>query len=506
MSYQRFCLGRLRKDFLFLFKISFLFSFLLSFQSKLSAQTNYLMSLENGTQVNNNTFEFDVFIKSTGSGFTLTSYQCAFTFNAANNGGTLSFSYLSGSSQLTNIPSIAVGINQTDGGKELTFASNAGSDNISTTAKKVGRFRLQNSSAYTSTLFEITWNFQGVINTILTGSNFINITNPANHVNLVVNNDTTPPTLLSASASNSSTVILNFSEQITQTTAANSSNYSVNNGITVSSASLSSDGKTVTLTTSSHTAGLTYVVTANNIKDPAGNLISPTANSAQYLFEDSGNLRINVKIFLQGPYSNGVMKKSLNDSSFIPLNQPYNNSPWNFAGSENVQNIPPGVVDWVLIELRSGTASATIQTKRAAFIRTDGTLVDLDGTSKVKIEGVAQGSYYVVVRHRNHLAVMSATKITLSSDPSLYDFSTAANKAYGSAAQKNLGDGKYGLYSGDGNANGTINNSDANSVWKQENGKMGYYAGDFDMNCGVNIVDKNSYWEINSGKSTKVPN
>ena len=62
------------------------------------------------------------------------------------------------------------------------------------------------------------------------------------------------------------------------------------------------------------------------------------------------------------------------------------------------------------------------------------------------------------------------------------------------------------MYTGDGNSNGNINNSDANSVWKLQNGKLGYYDGDFDMNGGVNIVDKNEYLKKNQNTSSNVPN
>jgi hypothetical protein len=463
------------------------------------------MSLENGTQVSSNAFEFDVFIKSTETSFTLTAYQCAFTFNVASNGGTLTFSYLSSSSQLTNFPLYAIGIYQLDGVRELTFASSVGSDNISSTSKKVGRFRLQNTAAFSSPLFEITWNFQGVINTLVTSNNLVNITNSFNHANLSISSDTTPPSLLEASASNSETVVLNFTEQLSASSSNNISNYSINNGIDVTNVALSSSGTLVTLTTSPHTATLTYTVSVNNVKDLAGNLISSSANSAQYLYGNSEALRINVKVFLQGPYSNGSLKKSLNSLGFIPAIQPYNSSPWNYAGLETVHSIPEDVVDWVLIELRSETSGSTTLATRTAFIKSDGSIVDLDGTSKVKIKGVNAGSYYVVIRHRNHLSVMSASKAVLSSDPPLYDFTTASNKAYG-GQQIKLSQGVYGIYSGDGNGNGTINKSDENSVWKQQSGLMGYYGGDFDLNGGVNIDDKNIYYKPNGQKSTDVPN
>ena len=59
-----------------------------------------------------------------------------------------------------------------------------------------------------------------------------------------------------------------------------------------------------------------------------------------------------VKAFLEGPF-NGIDMNSYPDYSVFPLTQPFNNSPWNYDGLENLTTIPNNsVVDWVLIELR----------------------------------------------------------------------------------------------------------------------------------------------------------
>jgi hypothetical protein len=151
----------------------------------LKSQVPYEMYLQNEVLVNQNTFEFDVFIKSRSAPFELTSYQCAFGFQkTVANGGILSFSYITGSSGLSNIPSAGIGIKSDFNNDELTFASMPGSDNITVTSVKVGRFRLQNTNQFgTSTpkIINITWNFSGYISTILTGSGFTEITVPLNH-------------------------------------------------------------------------------------------------------------------------------------------------------------------------------------------------------------------------------------------------------------------------------------------------------------------------------------
>ena len=146
----------------------------------------YEITIDNAELVNQNTFEFDICIKSISSPFELTSYQCALTYYPKiTNGGTLSFSYITGTSDINSIPNYGVGINITDGNGKLTLASMPGNDIIDTVQKRIGRFRLENTSAfgeYLRDIISLEWNFEGFITTILIGSNFVNITNPSGHI------------------------------------------------------------------------------------------------------------------------------------------------------------------------------------------------------------------------------------------------------------------------------------------------------------------------------------
>ncbi|UCH66419.1 MAG: Ig-like domain-containing protein [Ignavibacterium sp.] len=97
--------------------------------------------------------------------------------------------------------------------------------------------------------------------------------------------DVTSPKLQGALINNPIQVALSFSESLDSQSAQNESNYSIDNGINVLSASLSSNNRDVTLTTSEHSPNQQYTVTVINVKDLAGNTISSQANSAQYLLE-----------------------------------------------------------------------------------------------------------------------------------------------------------------------------------------------------------------------------
>ncbi|GAB4371559.1 MAG: hypothetical protein Kow0042_14370 [Calditrichia bacterium] len=155
----------------------------------------------------------------------------------------------------------------------------------------------------------------------------------------------------------------------------------------------------------------------------------------------------NLKLFLEGPYSTSAhsMSTALKDNGYLPLSQPYSASPWSYSGSESVSSIPDDVVDWVLVELRSDLTT-TVGT-RAGFVKSDGTVVDLDGSSALKFESLSAGNYYVVVHHRNHFSIMSATMESISSSSSIYDFTTNSSQYYGGDA-KQLETGVWGMYGG----------------------------------------------------------
>jgi hypothetical protein len=124
--------------------------------------------------------------------------------------------------------------------------------------------------------------------------------------------------------------------------------------------------------------------------------------------------KLNLKVFLEGAYTGtSNMLTTLNSAGKIPQNQPFNQSPWSFSGTEYVSIIPSGVVDWVLVSLRTGTSASTTVAQRAGFVKSDGTIVDLDGTSPLAFV-VDSGYYYVVVEHRNHLPIMSSIKINIT--------------------------------------------------------------------------------------------
>lgn len=205
-------------------------------------------------------------------------------------------------------------------------------------------------------------------------------------------------------------------------------------------------------------------------------------------------LLADLKVFLEGPYSGGSMSTTLNTSGYLPLDQPFNSAPWNYTGTESVAGIPAGVVDWVLVQIRSD--ETTEQATRAAFLKSDGMIVDLNGTSPITFD-VPDNNYYMVIYHRNHLAIMSAAQVGLNeaSTEAPYDFTTGQAQAYGTNPMKDLGGGAaFGMFTGDANSDGQITSTDFNTFNPAaRNAEIGYHIADWNLDGQVTSTDFNLF-------------
>ncbi len=143
---------------------------------------DYKMSLSHARKINNNVFEFDVFIKTSGKKFVLENYQCAFNFGKNLPGNTIQFDYIANSSELQNSPVLSAALTNEEGKNLLVFASHpSGSDTIQENEIRIGRFKVKTINPSGDSILSVSWNFEGDINTIISASS-MNITNPANHL------------------------------------------------------------------------------------------------------------------------------------------------------------------------------------------------------------------------------------------------------------------------------------------------------------------------------------
>ena len=223
-------------------------------------------------------------------------------------------------------------------------------------------------------------------------------------------------------------------------------------------------------------------------RDVANKWVNTTGIAAASLAQEwklaDPRYTFSVTAFLKGGWNNptGLMRTTINTNGLLPLSQPYNTAPYNYAGTETVGAIPnSNIVDWVLVELRkplSGLPDDALATtaigQKAGFILDNGSIVDLDGTSPLAFDITRQGAgNFIVLRHRNHLSVMSKSKASNPTGNFLNDFSDYANNyekagvtspAASMLASSGAGLNKYGLWPGDVNRSGSVTSSDVTPI------------------------------------------
>lgn len=214
-----------------------------------------------------------------------------------------------------------------------------------------------------------------------------------------------------------------------------------------------------------------------------------------------GGSAVVVQIYaaLEGPFDadNGIMLTHLAERDLIPLTSPYSSAP------ETVSNIPDNVVDWVLVQLRETPSGSTIAAK-SCFLKNDGTIIQADGQTNLTFWDVEEDSYYIVLSHRNHLNAMSADAIALNSEATEFDFSASALDVYGGELKLlNANPPVYGLFAGDGDENGQINQTDIDRVLESRD-VVDYSFFDYNLSGIVTISDVDDA-ASNNGTSTNVP-
>jgi hypothetical protein len=214
----------------------------------------------------------------------------------------------------------------------------------------------------------------------------------------------------------------------------------------------------------------------------------------------SNGVSLAVDLLLEGAYDVATdrMRDDLRSQGLIPTTEPYTALGYTMVGGggESVNSAvlattgDDAVVDWVLVELRSTTAPATIIATRAGLVQRDGDVVDKDGSSPL-VFAATPGDHLVAVRHRNHLGTMATVPVTLGTTTATLDLTSTATALFGTNGQKEV-NGRRMLWVGDVLRDGTLryvgSNNDRDPILQQVGGAIptntsapGYYPSDTDM-------------------------
>lgn len=250
-----------------------------------------------------------------------------------------------------------------------------------------------------------------------------------------------------------------------------------------------------------------YVDGPNAASNLAADYNTQFNNPIQIEANSCNGVAVNLKCFLEGALlsSSSLMRTSLNDVQLIPASQPYNLAPYNHTETIGNSILPLNLVDWVLIEARSGdplSGNLMLEEAHAAFLLSDGSIVDPSGSGSVFFKNLdASKEYYFTIRHRNHLDIVTANSFNVNGGVVNYDFRVL--NAYGTNQQKSInisGVPVFAMYAGDYNKDGVIQTTDFDD-WKSNPAILNVY----DLPDGNldGIIQATDYdlWERNKSKN-----
>jgi Leucine-rich repeat (LRR) protein len=208
-----------------------------------------------------------------------------------------------------------------------------------------------------------------------------------------------------------------------------------------------------------------------------------------------------------------LMDNYMSTLQSFPLEDPFSNMPFssNFTHKNNFTKatISPAVlaltgneaiVDWVFLELRTGSSGSTsVVYTKAALLQRNGNIISAD-SSALRFENAVNGNYFISVRHRNCLGFRTLNAYSLSSTPTILNFTNNSIPLYGATPNVQLSGTVAALNGGDANFDGSIDAFDT-ITWELQNGLFDDYGNNSDYNFdgSVDAFDTIT-WELNNGK------
>ncbi len=240
------------------------------------------------------------------------------------------------------------------------------------------------------------------------------------------------------------------------------------------------------------------------------------------------------------PSAMPLMSSTISRERLLPSRLP-NMYPYSLLGARRERVRLPqsaqtldSLVDWVVVEFRRRLDASGLTAVQdsgyavAGLLTHTGSIVEADGKTPLVLqqrEDYPQREFFVVLHHRNHLAVSTALPLrAVPNDTLTVDFTVPHTVLGGVSALKRLDSlaarPLYGLIGGDADGNGVINRADYDvllpttsmpahssenrtSVW-QAMFADGYSNADTTLDGVVNTRDANVAWN-NRGAASRVP-
>jgi len=194
-----------------------------------------------------------------------------------------------------------------------------------------------------------------------------------------------------------------------------------------------------------------------------------------------------VTLFLEGAYNEETHCMNTLPYNSIPLTSPY-------SDAITVPSIPDSVVDWVYVELRSSLTGSPLCGK-SMFLKNDGRLCD-PYYCHPGFANIVYGCYYIVVKHRNHLAIISSDACQFKDEGSVEELNlTLKSNIYGDSGVKELEQNTYGMCCGDINEDCEVTTLDYTKWYNSFfQGSNGYNSSDVNLDGEITTMDYTKWY------------
>ncbi len=273
----------------------------------------------------------------------------------------------------------------------------------------------------------------------------------------------------------------------------------------------------------------TYTTTSPMCPEGSTGPIGPS-NSINYLvlLDEScpnvGNWEVELQVTLEGSLNSSTNEVEISSEYPIPSGQPFHNPPNEYYGFEFFHSYVPylnSIVDWVLVELHIGTpntdGTGTVPINRkAGLLLNDNIIYGVDEVTAelmpLTFEEVNLiDDYYIVIRHKNHLDIMTSGSIVPDASnnyqntiPLLHIDDVFGVEQLKFMGTNNNGEDVYAMYAGEGTWDGVIQTTDYD-LWSENPAILNQYVPtDYNLDGSVQSTDYD-LWFLNKAKIGNAP-
>ncbi|MBD3377215.1 hypothetical protein GF406_19455, partial [candidate division KSB1 bacterium] len=223
--------------------------------------------------------------------------------------------------------------------------------------------------------------------------------------------------------------------------------------------------------------------------------VSNTASNSpvNVIFKQSGYAaglvqKVSVRLFLEGPLQTDQQEMASAYGENLPLDSPF------VQATRHVSKIPPDCIDWTKIAL-CGNPTTMPVAQRSCFLHKSGQILDIDNeglvSQVIEFVGVPDGSYYLQIKHRNHLAATSKVITLQSGRLQEYDFTTSGDHFFSNHTARKMKPDCWAVRSGDLNQDGQITTADY-VLWyntRADESSSAQQQADVNMNATIDLDD-----------------